>query len=125
MEPLEIFRMIAPEFKEVSDDDVLKWMELAKPFVSRRKFGKAYCHALAYLTAHKLKMSGHGDSLLGSVDDALRVSSYSEGETSISFSISQANNLAVDAEYSLTSYGLQFLSIRRSKIISIVSSGER
>ena len=124
MEPLEIFRLVATEFSEVEDEEVEKWMELAKPFVSKKKFGNTYDHAIAYLTAHKLKMAGKGDNTMGNVDDALRVSSFSEGDASIGFSVSQGNNMAVDAEYALTIYGLQYLSIRRQRIIPIVSAGE-
>lgn len=124
MEPLEIFRLVATEFSEVEDEEVKKWMELAKPFVSKKKFGNTYDHAIAYLTAHKLKMAGKGDNTMGKVDDALRVSSFSEGDASIGFSVSQGNNMAVDAEYALTIYGLQYLSIRRQRIIPIVSAGE-
>ena len=124
MEPLEIFRLVATEFSEVEDEEVKKWMELAKPFVSKKKFGNTYDHAIAYLTAHKLKMAGKGDNTMGKVDDALRVSSFSEVDASIGFSVSQGNNMAVDAEYALTIYGLQYLSIRRQRIIPIISAGE-
>lgn len=124
MTPLEIFRLVATEFEEVEDAEVVKWMELAKPFVSKKKFGNTYEHAIAYLTAHKLKMAGKGDNTMGKVDDALRVSSFSEGDASIGFSVSQGNNMAVDAEYALTIYGLQYLSIRRQRIIPIMSAGE-
>lgn len=65
MEPLEIFRLVATEFSEVEDEEVEKWMELAKPFVSKKKFGNTYDHAIAYLTAHKLKMAGKGDNTMG------------------------------------------------------------
>lgn len=125
MDALKIFRIVATEFSDVADEDVFKWIELAKPFVSRKKFGNTYEHALAYLAAHKLKMSGYGDTTMGKVDDALRVSSFSEGDASIGFSVSQGNNMSVDAEYALTIYGVQYLSIRRSKIIPIISAGER
>ena len=124
MEALEIFRTIATEFKDVSDKDVEAWIELSKPLISEKRFGNTYQQALALLAAHRLKMAGYGDNSVGRVDDALRVSSYSEGETSISYSVSQGGNNAVDAEYTLTAYGLQFLTIRRSKIISIISAGE-
>lgn len=125
MNAFEIIRVVAPEFKNVADDEVCKWIDFAKPFVSKKKFGNAYEHALAYLAAHKMKMAGRGDNSMGKVDDALRVSSYSEGDVSIGFSVSQGNNMSVDAEYALTIYGIQYLSIRRSKIIPIISAGER
>ena len=76
-------------------------------------------------TAHKLKMSGYGEnSFSGKIADSLRVSGYSEGETSISFSTGQSANLQVDAEYALTTYGLEFLTLRRNAIIPIISAGE-
>ena len=68
--------------------------------------------ALALLTAHRLKMAGYGDSSYGTVGDTLRIGSYSEGETSIGFTVNQATNLLVDAELTLTPYGLEYLSLR-------------
>lgn len=124
MTTLETFRLIATEFDAISDDDIENWVELVKPLISEKKFGNTYNMALALLVAHKLKMAGYGDTSTGRVDDALRVSSYSEGEVSISYSASQSGSISVDAEYTLTAYGLQFLGIRRSKIIPIVSAGE-
>ena len=138
MEALEIFRMVAEEFADMPDEDeideesgkvvrrgVTSFMELYADQISRKRFGSAYEKALAYLTAHKLKMSGYGeDSFSGKIADSLRVSGYSEGETSISFSTGQAANLQVDAEYALTTYGLEFLTLRRNAIIPIISAGE-
>ena len=124
MTALETFRLTANEFAEISDDDIDDWIELVKPLISEKKFGNTYNLALALLVAHKLKMAGYGDNSTGKVDDALRVSSYSEGEVSISYSASQSGSISVDAEYTLTAYGLQFLGIRRSKIIPIISAGE-
>lgn len=124
MTALETFRLIATEFVEISDEDIEDYVELVKPLISEKKFGNTYNMALALLVAHKLKMAGYGDTSTGKVDDALRVSSYSEGEVSISYSASQSGSISVDAEYTLTAYGLQFLGIRRSKIIPIISAGE-
>ena len=124
MTTLETFRLVAKEFADVPDDDVEEFIELVKPLISEKKFGNTYSMALALLVAHKFKMAGYGDISTGRVDDALRVSSYSEGEVSISYSASQSGSISVDAEYTLTTYGLQFLGIRRSKIIPIISAAE-
>lgn len=124
MTTLEAFRLVANEFKEVPEEDIEGFIELSKPLISEKKFGNTYPMALALLAAHKLKMAGYGDISTGRVDDALRVSSYSEGEVSISYSVSQSGNISVDSEYTLTTYGLQFLGIRRSKVIPIISAGE-
>lgn len=125
MTALEVFRMIGSEFSGMNNDEVQKWIDLATPLISKRVFGDAYYQALALLTAHRLKMNGYGDSSVGTVDDSLRVSSYSEGSTSIGFSVSQGNNIQVDAEYALTVYGLQYLTLRRQRIIPIRIAGER
>lgn len=124
MTALRIFRLMANEFDDLSDDIVSGWIEMTEPLISEKRFGKLYPQAIALLTAHRLKMSGYGDSSLGKVGDSLRVSSYSEGETSVSFSASQTTNLAVDAELALTPYGLEYLSLRRLVIIPILSAGE-
>ena len=140
MEALKIFRMVAAEFASIPDDDVTdpetgevkeyginSYLERYKDQISEKRFGSTYQKALAYLTAHKLKMSGLGNNEgTGNIAiaDSLRVGSYSEGETSISFTTNQQTNLQVDAEYALTVYGLEFLTLRRNAIIPIISAGE-
>ena len=137
MDALEIFRLVAPEFSDIPDDDVKdpetgkitqygvrSFLSLYADQISERRFGSSYQKALAYLTAHKLKMNGYGDCENGKIADSLRVGSYSEGETSISYTTSQQTNLQVDAEYALTVYGLEFLTLRRNSVIPIISAGE-
>ena len=139
MTALQIFRIVAQEFSSIPDDDttdeetgtttigVNTYLELYADQISKKRFGAMYEKALAYLTAHKLKMQGYGSDEsggIGTIADALRVSSYSEGETSISFGTSQSANLEVDGEYALTIYGIEFLAIKRSVIIPIINAGE-
>ena len=134
---LQIFRIVAPEFNDIPDDDVVDdtgkvtqtgintYIELYSDLISKKKFGSLYEKALAYLTAHKLKLQGYGDEeAAGKVGDALYVSSYSEGETSISYSGGVSTNTQVDAEYGYTKYGMEFLNLRRLVIIPIVNAGE-
>lgn len=136
MEALEIFRIVAKEFNDIPDEDVVdgsgkvtqygvkSFISLYADQISEKRFGSLYQKALAYLTAHKLKMNGYGDTGTGTIADSLRVGSYSEGETSISYTTGQQTNLQVDAEYALTVYGLEFLTLKRNVIIPIVSAGE-
>ena len=137
MDALAIFRLVATEFADMPDDDVVdsatdkvprygvrSFLQLYSDQISEKRFGKSYQKALAYLTAHKLKMSGYGSAENGTIGDALRVGSYSEGETSVSYSTNQQSNLQVDAEYALTIYGLEFLTLRRNAVIPIISAGE-
>ena len=124
MTVIEIFRLVATEFKALDDDKVMAWSELTAPLISKKVFGRLYDQALALLTAHRLKMAGYGDSTYGTVGDTLRIGSYSEGETSVSFTVNQGTNLLVDAELALTPYGLEYLSLRRLVVIPIRSAGE-
>lgn len=127
MTAIEIIRLVAPEFSEVDDTVISKWVEIVKPMVSQKRFGGLYEQALAYLVCHKLKMAGNGaNSLgeLGTIGIGFSIGSFSEGGTSVSFGAGQSSNLATDAELALTAYGLQFLSLRRLVIIPIRCSGE-
>lgn len=125
MDAFDIIQQTMKEFEKVPPETIKVFISLAEPLVSKKRFGGLYPQALAYLTAHKLKMSGYGtQSGIGTIADSLRVSSYSEGEASISFSTNQQSNLQKDAEYALTTYGLQFLTLRRKCIVPIVSAGE-
>lgn len=128
MEAIEIIRLTAEEFADISDDEVNKWIEMFRPMVSKKQFGKLYEHGLAYLVCHKMKMVGKGKNPLGDIGiigTGFAVNSVSEGGSSVSFGANQSSNLAKDAELGLTSYGLQFLQLRRSVIVPIHISGER
>lgn len=124
MNTLQIFRLVATEFDSLVDETIENWIELTAPLISKKRFGKLYDQALALLTAHRLKMSGYGDNTFGTVGDTLRVGSYSEGETSVGYTVNQSTNLTVDAELALTPYGLEYLSLRRLVVIPIRSAGE-
>ena len=117
---VRIFRLVATEFDVLNDETVEAWLNLTAPLISK----KVYDQAIALLTAHRLKMAGYGDNQYGSVGDALRVGSYTEGETSVSFNVKQGTNLMADAELALTPYGLEYLTLRRLVVISIHSAGE-
>lgn len=128
MTAIEIIHLIGTEFATVSEENIVKWIEVCRPMVSKKQFGKLYEQALAYLVCHKLKMAGHGENPLGelgSIGIGFAVGSVSEGGSSISFGANQASNLAADAELGLTAYGLQFLHLRRMVIVPIHVSGER
>lgn len=127
---LTAFRVLAAEFATVDDDTVNNWIELTAPLVSKKRFGRLYGQALALLVAHRMKMSGAFDEatgeeggVLGSVAGGLRVASYSEGETSVSFNNS-VSMLEDDAELTLTAYGTQYKTLLRMVIVPIMSSGE-
>ena len=126
MEAFEIIRTAMTEFAEVEDNTVKVFISLAEPLISKKRFGKLYQQALAYLSAHKMKMSGLGKSIgagNGTIVDTIGLSSVSEGETSVSFSNNQSGNTDTDSEFGLTVYGMQYLQLRKRCIITIISTG--
>ncbi len=127
MTAIEIIRLIGEEFKDEKYEDIEKWIEVVRPMVSKKQFGKLYDQAIALLVCHKLKMAGKGESPLGelgAVGIGLTVGSVSEGGSSVSFGANAASMLTKDAELSLTTYGVQFLSLRRMVIVPIRCGGE-
>ncbi len=124
MDAFEIIRKTMSEFKEVDDDTVRVFISLAEPLISKKRFEKLHQQALAYMTAHKMKMSGLGKNIgIGTIGDTIGLSSVSEGETSVSFSNNQTGNTATDAEFGLTVYGMQYLQLRKHCIVPIISAG--
>ncbi len=130
-----ILKVIAPEYKDMGEDDLRVWVELSEPYVSESRYGKLYYQALAYLTAHKLSLNvpvekkEEESSISTSVKNTMNVASFSEGSTSISFNnpstSSGGSSSSADAEYLLTSYGLQFLDIKKQCIVPIAIAGMR
>lgn len=128
MTAIEIIRLTGGEFKSVADDVIEQWIEIVRPMVSKKQFGKLYEQGLAYLVCHKLKMAGMGENPLGELGTiglGLTVGSVSEGGSSVSFGANQSSSLAKDAELAMTVYGVQFLQLRRSVIVPIHCGGER
>ena len=127
MKAIQYIRLIGKEFISLTDAELHLWVEMVRPMVSRKQFGKLYEQAIAYLVCHKLKMAGYGENPLGdmgAIGIGFAVGSVSEGGSSISFGANQSSNLATDAELDLTAYGVQFLQIRRMVIVPIHCSGE-
>lgn len=92
MKAIEYIRLIGKEFKDTSDDELMLWIEMVRPMVSKKQFGKLYDQAIAFLVCHKMKMAGHGESPLGdmgAIGIGFAVGSVSEGGSSISYGANQ------------------------------------
>ncbi len=126
MDALEIIRKTMKEFESVKDEDIKIYMELAEPLISKKRFGKLYDQALAYLTAHKMKvLGGFGKkTIAGTIGDTYGIASVTEGKTSVSFTNSQQSLGNENAEYSTTSYGSMYLSLRNRVPVPIICGGE-
>lgn len=128
MEILDIIRLVAPEFNSVDDSDMEKWIALAKPWVSKEKFGEFYEQAVAYLICHFMTTAGLGDmseqgelgALASLATSSYGIGSISAGASSISFTNGGTSTSAdADAEFMRTKYGIQFVTIRRLCIVPI------
>lgn len=125
MTAIEVIRLVGPEFESVYDDAIADWISLVEPMVSKKKFGKLYHQAIGLLVCHKLKMAGLGESgMIPSIADTARITSVTEGKTSVSFANNQYQKADPDAEFYLTSYGMQYLTLRRGLIVPILCSGQ-
>lgn len=127
---ISIIKKVAPEFKDMAEDELREWIEIAEPHISERRFGGLYLQAMAYLTAHKMTLnapaSGQEGEISVSLKDSMGIASYTEGSTSVSFNnsaVSSGGASGADAEYLLTAYGLQFLAIRKKCIVPILIAG--
>lgn len=127
MTAIDIIRLIGDEFSSIPDSKIEQWIEVTRPMISKKQFGKLYEQALAFLVCHRLKMSGEGNNPLGDIGNVgvgFGLSSVSEGGSSISFNTSSGANIVPDAELGLTSYGIQYLSLRRMVVVPIHCGGE-
>lgn len=124
---LATIRIVGLEFSEVTDDEILRWIPLCKSYVAKSKFADDYYQALSLIVCHRMKMAGYGDTSLGSLAETARLSGISEGGVSVSFAAtpSTAGSGDPDAEFRMTTYGLQYLTLRNHYRASIVVSGMR
>ena len=123
--PLQAFRIIASEYSTIADEDVEQYIEFVRPMVSEKRFGTLYSRAVALLTAHTMKLNNveteEGSGTGGGSGEimamkSMGVASYSEGSTSISFqsSSNSSESNGSNAEYELTTYGTQYLTLRKA-----------
>ena len=68
-EVLKVFRIIAPEFNNLTDEEVTAMLELFAPMVSKNTFGTKYNLALAYFVAHIIALNGVYATTQGSSTD--------------------------------------------------------
>jgi hypothetical protein len=120
--PLDILRLIAPEFASVSDEAALVWIGLAaESMAAPVEWGAVYAQALANHAAHLMARSGliEGEVSSGLVSGGT-VSSMTTGRESISFGGTggvgqgQASN-GVDDDLTTTRWGMRYKSLRDTR----------
>ena len=116
---LSVFRVIAPEFANLTDEQVKTMIALAEGFVSKKTFGRKYDLAVAYLTAHfialgNLYTQSAGSSTDGSVAGVKR---EREGDLEREYAIPDASDY-MSLLYK-TYYGRMYLQIMKLCAIGI------
>ena len=118
-EVLKVFRVIAPEFSNLTDEEVTAMLELFAPMVSKNTFGTKYNLALAYFVAHIIALNGvyataQGASTDGSVAGIKR---EKEGDLEREYAIPDASDY-MSLLYK-TYYGRMYLQIMKLCAIGI------
>ena len=116
---LKVFRVIAPEFSNLTDEEVTAMLELFAPMVSKNTFGIKYNLALAYFVAHIIALNGvyataQGSSTDGSVAGVKR---EKEGDLEREYAIPDASDY-MSLLYK-TYYGRMYLQIMKLCAIGI------
>lgn len=112
-------KALFPEFSTVNDVRIQALIDIANLSVSQKVWGSSYTPGIAYLVAHLLKRSGAAAGVSGSSSQAGTVSSEKVGELQRSYaSPSMSGSSAEDALLSTTSYGIEYLRLRRQLLIT-------
>ncbi len=116
---IAVFRVIAPEFANVTDATLTTWFDLFAPMVSKNIFGAKYNLALAYFVAHIIALNGvyataQGSSTDGSVAGVKR---EKEGDLEREYAIPDASDY-MSLLYK-TYYGRMYLQIMKLCAIGI------
>lgn len=114
------FRDEYPEFKKVEDSTINHFLESSALVVSKKAWGKLYNLGLFAYTAHRLAIKGFlnvgldGSPIFSNGENFKSVSSKTAGGLSIGYSSQNtATGNASDYDLSSTSYGQEYLRLRR------------
>ena len=116
---LKVFRVIAPEFSEMTDEEVTAMLELFAPMVSKHTFGNKYNLALAYFVAHIISLNNVYTTTSGaSADNSVSgVKREREGDLEREYAIPDASDY-MSLLYK-TYYGRMYLQIMKLCAIGI------
>ena len=116
---LTVFRVIAPEFANLTDEQVETMVALYEGFVSKKVFGSKYNLAVAYLTAHLIALNNLYTTTAGASTDAsvAGVRREREGDLEREYAIPDASDY-MSLLYK-TYYGRMYLQIMKLCSIGI------
>ena len=116
---IAVFRVVAPEFAQVTDATLGTWFDLFAPMVSKKTFGAKYDLALAYFIAHVLALQGAYATNAGTSTDGsvAGVKGEKEGDLEREYAIPDASDY-MSLLYK-TYYGRMYLQIMKLCAIGI------
>ena len=106
---LEIFRVIAPEFKDISDEVIQANIDIYADMISRSAFGKYYERAVAFYTAHNMALTNMMTSSGSTSADVIggSIIREKEGDLERQYSEGKTTSDLLDK----TVYGKQYLNL--------------
>lgn len=119
---LSMFRIMAPEFADISNDDVQMATALSCDLVSERQFGRFYGRAVALMAAHQLKLARMAQQDAETGGNSLtngNVTSEREGDLQRSYGTEGVTGSNEDYLLQKTLYGRQFLELRKLCVIPV------
>lgn len=112
-------KALFPEFSAVNDTRIQALLDIANLSVSQKVWGSAFAPGMAYLVAHLLKRSGVAAGVSGGNSNAGTISSEKVGELQRSYAApAMSGSSSDDALLSTTSYGMEYLRLRRQLIVT-------
>jgi len=114
---LSLVRKFAPEFQDVSNDDIYAEIDLYSDMLSESYYGPFYDRALAYFVAHQMTLEGVAKE--DGVDDSYLTAGavLQERLGNSSRQYESSGTSYSDALYGKTYYGRMFLQIRNMRRI--------
>jgi hypothetical protein len=106
---------IAPELESKDGQRLLDFIELAKLRIGKKVFGDRYDLAVALLAAHMATLSFRSED---GNNNAGQITSEKEGELSRSYG-QVAMSTDQDSAFLSTSYGQQFVQIRKESVMAV------
>lgn len=108
---LRIFRVIAPEYAEMTDEEVTEVIELFAPMVSKHTFGAKYNLAVAYYIAHTITLQNLYTTTAGASSNPAvgGVKREKEGDLEREYAVSDDGSLLNQTYYGR--YYLQLLKL--------------
>lgn len=114
----EKVRIFAPEFKDLSDEEIQMYIDLADSFLCTKKWGAKAAQGLMLMTCHLMKTMGLGATGGGSSGAVGPVTSERVGDLSRSYATANVGSGATDNLLAMTRYGQLLVLLRKTMVFT-------